>query len=68
MSETINIKEIIEEKIGAVTSEELEFAIEQFEKNCKVAGTKRKLYDSTAYDMLVTNIDFFRRKKAEDKI
>jgi hypothetical protein len=65
------IRTRIEEKMGPVTREELEFAIEQLEKNCSAAGQKMKLYDSTAYDMLITSIDFYRRTNlvaAEKKI
>lgn len=57
------IKLEIESKLGPVTTEEFEFAVEQFERNCSQAKTSRRLYDDTLIDMLSTNIDYFRRNK-----
>lgn len=61
------IKTQLESKIGPVTFEELEFAIEQFEINCDIAKRdkrERRLHDETFYDMLAANVDFRRREKS----
>jgi hypothetical protein len=53
------IKEKLESELGEITDEELVFAIDQFERNNAIVG--KKIFDDTAYDILSTNIDFFRR-------
>jgi hypothetical protein len=61
------IKVELESKYGPVTNEELDFAIVQFERNCSVAKVNRRIYNSTFYDMLTANIDFFRRNKLSSR-
>lgn len=54
------IKEKCEELMGQkISSEEWEFALTQILKD--FMQVTERIFDQTAYDMLITNIDFFRR-------
>ena len=57
----MSLRQKLEEKLGPITLEELFFAIEQLERN--IHYQNGKLFEETCYDILATNIEFFRRHK-----
>lgn len=61
------IKNILEEKLGSLSDEEVNFAIEQFELNSLNIRKSRKLSTSEALDELSTNIDFYNRQISQIK-
>lgn len=59
----MNIKATLERKLGALTTAEVEFAVQQFERNSKQIGqVDRKMSTAQALDEMSTNIDFYRRR------
>ena len=57
----MSIRKKIESKIGRITLQELEFAIDHIEKHLTQCNTR--LFDDTCYDIMATAIDFYRRHK-----
>lgn len=57
------IRATLETKLGKVSNDELNFAIQQFERNmAQIGQTKAKMTDARMYDELSTSIDFYRRR------
>lgn len=67
----MNIKAVLEEQLGTLTDEQIEFAIEQFERNAdnirlnRGFGTGRKMDTSEYLNELAMNIDFYNRHNRE---
>lgn len=58
------VKANLESQIGPISDVELKFAISKFEGNKHVAGNQ-KVFDETAYDILSTYIDYYRREETK---
>lgn len=55
-----SIKEILERKLGKLSQESVDFAVEQFKKNAQQAGKPNKKLDTPeALDELSMDIDFY---------
>ena len=54
------VKKKCEDLMGEkITAQEWEFAVHQIESDMRLVNSK--IYDETAYDMLITIVDFARR-------
>jgi hypothetical protein len=65
----MNIKAALEAKLGTLTDEQIEFAIEQFERNAdnislnRGFGTSRRMTTAEYLNELAMNIDFYNRHR-----